>query len=251
MPSPSHRARVRRSVAVSGAVAVALASFGASGAVAAPSSSPAGVTAPATATVGDVIDVAVSIPGATDVFAFEADLDFDPALLDYVDGSATGPDGGFTSASVTGGTLTVTSTRLGTSPSLEGDIDAITAQFTVIAAGDATLDLSSLALVGADTAVVTAEDIDSTELTLEAAAAAEPTPEPSSPSPEPSQEPSATPSEEPSATPEPSSEPTASAEPVDDSLSSTGADIALPVTLAALAIVAGLALVLRRKAVQS
>lgn len=249
MPSPSHRARVRRSVAVSGAVAVALASFGASGAVAAPSSSPAGVTAPATATVGDVIDVAVSIPGATDVFAFEADLDFDPALLDYVDGSATGPDGGFTSASVTGGTLTVTSTRLGTSPSLEGDIDAITAQFTVIAAGDATLDLSSLALVGADTAVVTAEDIDSTELTLEAAA--EPTPEPSSPSPEPSQEPSAAPSEEPSATPEPSSEPTASAEPVDDSLSSTGADIALPVTLAALAIVAGLALVLRRKAVQS
>lgn len=249
MPSPSHRARVRRSVAVSGAVAVALASFGASGAVAAPSSSPAVVTAPATATVGDVIDVAVSIPGATDVFAFEADLDFDPALLDYVDGSATGPDGGFTSASVTGGTLTVTSTRLGTSPSLEGDIDAITAQFTVIAAGDATLDLSSLALVGADSAVVTAEDVDATELTLEAAA--EPTPEPSSPSPEPSQEPSATPSEEPSATPEPSSEPTASAEPVDDSLSSTGADIALPVTLAALAIVAGLALVLRRKAVQS
>ena len=249
MPSPSHRARVRRSVALSGAVAVALASFGASGAVAAPSSSPAVVTAPATATVGDVIDVAVSIPGATDVFAFEADLDFDPALLDYVDGSATGPDGGFTSASVTGGTLTVTSTRLGTSPSLEGDIDAITAQFTVIAAGDATLDLSSLALVGADTAVVTAEDVDATELTLEAAA--EPTPEPSSPSPEPSQEPSATPSEEPSATPEPSSEPTASAEPVDDSLSSTGADIALPVTLAALAIVAGLALVLRRKAVQS
>ncbi|MFP5359989.1 MAG: cohesin domain-containing protein [Actinomycetes bacterium] len=249
MPSPSHRARVRRSVAVSGAVAVALASFGASGAVAAPSSSPAVVTAPATATVGDVIDVAVSIPGATDVFAFEVDLDFDPALLDYVDGSATGPDGGFTSASVTGGTLTVTSTRLGTSPSLEGDIDAITAQFTVIAAGDATLDLSSLALVGADSAVVTAEDVDATELTLEAAA--EPTPEPSSPSPEPSQEPSATPSEEPSATPEPSSEPTASAEPVDDSLSSTGADIALPVTLAALAIVAGLALVLRRKAVQS
>jgi hypothetical protein len=249
MPSPSHRARVRRSVAVSGAVAVALASFGASGAVAAPSSSPAVVTAPATATVGDVIDVAVSIPGATDVFAFEADLDFDPALLDYVDGSATGPDGGFTSASVTGGTLTVTSTRLGTSPSLEGDIDAITAQFTVIAAGDATLDLSSLALVGADSAVVTAEDVDATELTLEAAA--EPTPEPSSPSPEPSQEPSPTPSEEPSATPEPSSEPTASAEPVDDSLSSTGADIALPVTLAALAIVAGLALVLRRKAVQS
>ncbi|GAA5519879.1 hypothetical protein Lsed01_02337 [Demequina sediminis] len=249
MPSPSHRARVRRSVALSGAVAVALASFGASGAVAAPSSSPAVVTAPATATVGDVIDVAVSIPGATDVFAFEADLDFDPALLDYVDGSARGPDGGFTSASVTGGTLTVTSTRLGTSPSLEGDIDAITAQFTVIAAGDATLDLSSLALVGADTAVVTAEDVDATDLTLEAAA--EPTPEPSSPSPEPSQEPSAAPSEEPSATPEPSSEPTASAAPVDDSLSSTGADIALPVTLAALAIVAGLALVLRRKAVQS
>lgn len=251
MPSPSHRARVRRSVALSGAVAVALASFGASGAVAAPSSSSGVVTAPATATVGDVIDVAVSIPGATDVFAFEADLDFDPALLDYVDGSATGPDGGFTSASVTGGTLTVTSTRLGTSPSLEGDIDAITAQFTVIAAGDATLDLASLALVGADTAVVTAEDVDTTELTLEAAA--EPTPEPSSPSPEPSQEPSATPSpsEEPSATPEPSSEPTASAAPVDDSLSSTGADVALPVTLAALAIVAGLALVLRRKAVQS
>lgn len=171
-----------RTALLTGALAVGFVALGASPALAAPTVESATIVAPATATVGDTIDATVALTDTTDVFAYELTVDFDPAVLDYVDGSATAPSGGFDDVDETDGTLTVTHTRLGTSPALEGDL-GVDLQFIAIGAGDGTLELSSVTLVATDGTTTTLEAPSSAAITVEAVVVppVEPSPTPTTP----------------------------------------------------------------------
>ncbi|MCS5495786.1 cohesin domain-containing protein [Cnuibacter physcomitrellae] len=148
MHSPRPRARrVGAALAVAGA-ASALTLLTALPASAAPTVAPPTLSATANAAIGDTIDVSIALPATTDVYAYELQLAYDPALLDYVDGSLAGPAGGFDSATESPTGLTVLHSRLGTSPALSGDL-AVTLELTAVASGTADLDLASVVLVDA------------------------------------------------------------------------------------------------------
>ena len=174
-----------------GALAVGSVALAATPALAAPAPiapgiTSASITAPATATVGDVVDASVALAGTSAVYAYELVVDYDPAVLDYVDGSATAPDGGFDAVDEQDGTLTVTHTRLGTSPELAGDL-AVDLQFAAIGAGDGTLGLSSVTLVSSEGLTTTLAAPSAAPLAVTAAAvppvdpAPVPVPDPSTP----------------------------------------------------------------------
>jgi hypothetical protein len=186
----SVRAVSVRALAV-GALAVGSVALGAAPALAAPAPIAPGImsasiTAPATATVGDVVDASVALTGTSAVYAYELVVDYDPAVLDYVDGSATAPDGGFDAVDEAEGTLTVTHTRLGTSPELAGDL-AVGLQFAAIGAGDGTLGLASVTLVSSEGLTTTLAAPAAAPLAVTAAAvppvdpAPVPAPDPSTP----------------------------------------------------------------------
>ncbi|AWB85661.1 hypothetical protein C3E77_02830 [Mycetocola zhujimingii] len=103
----------------------------------------------ATVQVGETVDVTVSVTGAVDVYAYELALGFDPAVLEYVDGSAQTPVSGVGAATVEGSELQYVHTKLGTSPSATGDLTLATLSFEAIDAGEVTLALDA-ELVGAD-----------------------------------------------------------------------------------------------------
>jgi hypothetical protein len=131
----THRSRLRTAV-TAGALTLGLALSVASPASAAPSAASVTVAATPGVTVGQTVDVAVSVLGSVDAFSYAVTVDFDPALLAYVDGSASaGPSGGFDSVSSTAGSVTVVHTRLGTSPALAGDLP-VTLRLTALGAGD-------------------------------------------------------------------------------------------------------------------
>ena len=180
-----------RTALATGALTVGLVALGSTSALAAqapiaPGITAASITAPATATVGDVVDAQIALTGTTEVYAYELVVDFDPAVLDYVDGSATAPDGGFDAVDEQDGTLTVTHTRLGTSPGLAGDL-AVDLQFAAIGAGDGTLGLASVTLVSEDGLTTTLAAPSAAPLAVTAAAvppvdpAPVPVPDPSAP----------------------------------------------------------------------
>lgn len=178
-----------RTALATGALAVGLVALGSAPALAAPAPiapgvTAASITAPAAATVGDVVDASVVLTGTSDVYAYELVVEYDPAVLDYVDGSATAPDGGFDAVDEQDGTLTVTHTRLGTSPELAGDL-AVDLQFAAIGAGDGTLDLASVTLVSEDGLTTTLAAPSTAPLAVTAAAVPPvdpaPAPDPSTP----------------------------------------------------------------------
>lgn len=142
-----------------------------------------------TATEGQPVTVTVSASDVTDLYAYDLTLEFDPALLSVDAATAVGPDGGFTSATATAGTVTLSHTRLGSSPGLAGPgpITLGTLTFTALDGGTAEIALASARLVSSTTEVtsVTAVATATTVLT------ALPDPEPGgggtpSPSPSPS-----------------------------------------------------------------
>jgi hypothetical protein len=147
----------RRLVRLLAAAAAALAGLGlavgaAAPAVAAPAVTGVTVSAPSAVTAGDSLTVTVTLTGATDVFGYEAVLAFDPAVVEYVDGSAVVPAGGYDAVTASSGTVDVVYTRLGTSPALSGTI-AYTLTFTAKAAGSTAFTLRSLSLVDPASAV--------------------------------------------------------------------------------------------------
>ncbi|MDN4642003.1 cohesin domain-containing protein [Agreia sp. PsM10] len=136
-----HTASRLRAVLAAGGIALGLSMVAASPALAAPTTT---VTMTATPEVeaGDVVDASVALAGTVDAYSYAITVTFDPALLDYVDGSASeGPAGGFDSVEEAAGSVTILHSRLGTSPALAGDL-AASLQFTSLAAGDATLTTS-------------------------------------------------------------------------------------------------------------
>jgi hypothetical protein len=248
MPESTIRTRMRRASARGIAVvAAASALFGGAVALApaalaaAPETGAITIAAPASVTAGDTFDVTISAPAATDLFAYELTIGFDPALISYDDATGSFPDGGFDSVSSGSGTVSFTHTRLGTSPGLTGSLSLITFSFTALTDGLADIDLESATFISSTSETATL----GAPVTATTTVVAAPTPEPSA-----TPEPSGTP--EPSATPTPST----SAEPASSEgsgpLATTGADAAVWIIaglIAAAVIGLGVVLVLRRRAV--
>ena len=232
--------------AVAGVVALAAALAAAPAAVAAPPSATFAIGIAATATEGDRIDVVLTATDVVDLYAYDLEVSVPDALLDYVDGSATGPDGGFTAARETAsGTITVTHSRLGTSPGLASDpaapLTLATLSFTAEGAGTAEVSLPSVRLVGGTGETATATDAATADITIAALPVAEPEPEP---------DPSA--SAPVAGSPAAGSGGSAPGGATSGSLSATGGDatpIVLGAALGAVLLAAGTAIVLRRRAV--
>lgn len=108
------------------------------------------ITADATATAGDTVTVAIAADATADLFAYDVVVSYDPALLSYDADSLVTPDGGFAAASADAGAVTLTHTRLGTSPGLTGAQTLATVTFTTLAAGDARIAVTGGTLIGTE-----------------------------------------------------------------------------------------------------
>ena len=217
----------------SGSVALAPAAF-----AAAPVASISIDVSPDEATEGDTLEVTVTSTGTTDLYAYDLIFAYDPAVLEFDEESAVGPDGGFTTGALGDGLIAVTHTRLGTSPGLSGTVELASFSFRAIDGGDTVVALASAELVSSTDESVTQTDVDSASVSLVAL-------------PDPSPSPTSTPTE--SATPTPSASASATAVPVASNgqpLAATGAD-ATPWLItgagAVVLIAAGALLVIRRR----
>lgn len=113
----------------------------------------------ASVTIGDRIDVTVAASSVHDLYAYSVDLGFDPALLAYVGDSATTKISGATYEKASAGSVEVTHTKLGSSPAASGeDVTLVTATFTAIGNGAATItahDLTSVTTEAVSTSTPT------------------------------------------------------------------------------------------------
>ncbi|MDN4613756.1 cohesin domain-containing protein [Leifsonia sp. F6_8S_P_1B] len=179
----------RRLVRLLALTAAALAGAGlaagaAAPAFAAPAVARVTVSAPATVTAGDEFDVTVTLAGAADVFGYESVLAFDPTVAGYVDGSAVVTAGGYDAVETGTDTVDLVYTRLGTSPSLSGDI-AFTLTFSAKAAGSTAFAVRSLSLVDPASAVTPLADAATSPAVSVTPAATPPTPPAPTPTPTP------------------------------------------------------------------
>lgn len=131
---------------------------------AAPTAAGVTITATSAAEVGDTVTVTIAAANVEDLYAYDLALGYDVELLSFDEGSATFPEGGFgdATADADGGVAYLAHTRLGTSPGLVGAQPLVSLTFTVLAAGDAVIELVSADLVGAarDTASLDVTAID-------------------------------------------------------------------------------------------
>lgn len=204
------------------------------------------LTVTPTATAGDTIEATLTATGVVDLYAYDLELTFPDDLLAVdAEGITETPEGGFDSAVTDAGTLTLTHTRLGTSPGLSTAADETLTlaviPFSTLAAGTATIDLASVRLVSTTGDVTLITDVASAPVDI---AAAPVTPEPE---PEPSVTPSPTASASPSATATPVPAGSGSS---DGDLAVTGSDAAPWLITGALGIAliaAGAVFVIRRR----
>ena len=126
----------------SGSVALAPAAF-----AAAPAASISIDVSPDEATEGDTLEVTVTSTGTSDLYAYDLIFTYDPAVLEFDEDSAVGPDGGFTTGALGDGLIAVTHTRLGTSPGLTGAVELASFSFRAIDGGDTEIALASAELV--------------------------------------------------------------------------------------------------------
>jgi hypothetical protein len=249
--APARTAFLRAAVVIGGGLG--LVALTAAPASAAPTAVTATITAPATATVGDTLDVAVTVPATADVYGYQVDLTADADVLAVVDGSVTGPEGGFDAVRRTGDTVTLLHTRLGTSPALSGDLTA-SVDLRATVPGDIDLAVTRVTLVAADGSTTVLTDPASTRVTV----AAVPTPTPTATA---APTPGTTPGTDPTSVPgtgngaggsgsgtDADSAGTASRTPAGGALAFTGADLApwLATSAALLALGGGIVLARRR-----
>ncbi len=200
-------------------------------AAAAPTATTVRIAAPSSATIGEPFDLDVTIPATTDVYAYEITIDTDEDALAVVDGSVSGPDGGFDRVEQDADSITIVHSRLGTSPALSGDL-ATSLTLTPTAAGDTDLAVASVVLVGSDGSSTTLTDPASTTVSV----AAVPTPAPTvAPNPTPSTSTAPTPGS--TVTAVPAGAGGAPVRPAGGALAWTGADVA-PWAAASLALLA-------------
>jgi hypothetical protein len=174
--SNPHRGRLRPAV-MAGSLALGLTLLGAGPALAAPTTTSVSLTATSSVSVGDNVAVDLGLAGTDDIYAYDIVLTFDPAVLAYVDGSATGPTGGFDSVEKGEGTITLVHSRLGTSPALSGDL-AATAAFTAVGSGSATIDAATVSLVDETGDTTALSDAATAPVTVAALPTQTPTPTP-------------------------------------------------------------------------
>lgn len=192
--SPASRPRVSRRLGA--ALVAALALFGPVLAAPAAHAAPPAATlslsvSPMSVTAGDALVATITGSGVSDLYSYDLEITFDPTLFAPGADAPTGPAGGFTSTVTGPGSLTVSHTRLGTSPGLSGASGVILASIPLrsLAAGSAVVELSSVRLVSSTGDVVTAAAVASGTVVI--AAAPVPVPQPSTSSPAPSPEASA------------------------------------------------------------
>lgn len=184
MPAPQHREGVWRRRARAMLLAAATITLASTAGIFAPAAVAASdpivsLTAPASARVGDTVTVSVPVDAVADLYAYELSLDFDPALLAYKDGSAVLPSGGYSSVSSSSGRVTLTHTRLGTSPGLVGAQTLATAAFTVLAGGQtAALTPAAVTFVASDGSTSNIIPPPAAVIAIEAVPVVEPSPEP-------------------------------------------------------------------------
>jgi hypothetical protein len=243
--SPGTRARRRALHATVAALGLLL--VAAAPAAAAPAVDEVALTGPTAAVpAGASVDVRLDLRAAADVYAYEATLAFDPTLLAF-DQVTDVPGGGFDDVATAPGSVTVRHTRLGTSPSLAGDVTT-TVRLTTLAGGTATVRLAGLTLVGSDAVTDTRADAASLDVVVTPAAPPTP-PAPTAPAPSPSpSDGAAVPS--PSATTPPGAAGGTGTGSGTGALSATGAQVAGVLALALAALGLGAVLV-RRRAVAS
>jgi hypothetical protein len=155
-PMSSRTRRGGAAVAVGSALALLAGLLVAGGASAAPEEKAFAVSASrSTVTVGDRVQVTVAAGSVEDLYAYSVDLGYDPALLAYVGDSATTAISGATYEKVSPGSVEVTHTKLGSSPATSGqDVSLVTATFTAVGSGSATVtagDLASVTTAGTST----------------------------------------------------------------------------------------------------
>ncbi|MGA1836139.1 cohesin domain-containing protein [Herbiconiux sp. 11R-BC] len=235
MHESSPRRRRLRSALVAGGLALGLSLVGAAPAFAAgPTAGTVTLYATPTVTVGDSVDVELSLAGTADVFSYEIVVGYDHAALSYVAGSASdGPAGGFTSATDSADGVHLLYTRLGTSPAIGGDIP-LTLQFTSLASGAANITVPSVTVVDTTGGTDTLTDAAAFAVVIEAL-----------PTPTPTPTPTVTPTAEPTATA--TSTPAAVASGDSGSLALTGLSIGALVLFAVAALAAGILVVVRRR----
>lgn len=186
MPETTLRARPRRArTRALALLTAAVAVFGGSLALAPAAHAATGVTvtAPATVTAGDSVTVTVAADAGADLFAYDLTVGYDPALLALTDGSEAYPAGGYGTVTESTGTVTFTSTRLGTSPGLAGPHDLVTFSFTALASGPATISLDAATFIDSAGASQTLPQPVTATVEIAAApgSAPAPTPAPSTP----------------------------------------------------------------------
>lgn len=199
------------------------------------------ISAPSTADEGDTITVTVPVDSATDLYAYELTVSYDPDLLSYDADSAAFPEGGHDTAIEGTDTLTFAHTRLGTSPGLDGEQMLVTFTMTVLDGGATAItleDASFLDSAGESTALV---EPTSAEIALTAAPA--PSPTTSSPSPSASTSPATS---TPTPTQSASTDTAPSSDPETGSLPSTGGNV-IPFLIAVPLIALGAFLIIRNK----
>jgi len=180
--TPRQHPRLHRLVTALVAAAIVAVPFCAAPAAvaAAPTATLAISATPASVAVGDTVTATITATGVTDLYAYDLDLTFDPALLRIDASGATGPQGGFTTATAGNGTATVTHTRLGTSPGLSGaPLTLAVVTFTALGSGTATVALPTARLVSSTQDVTRLTPAASAVVRIAAPSAASPTPAPS------------------------------------------------------------------------
>lgn len=198
-------------------------------------------------TQGEPGTVAVWTTSVTDLYAYDFTIEFDPALLELDADSAVAPEGGYAALTPDEGSVTLSYTRLGTSPGLDGGpIQLGEMTFTALAGGDATLALASASMISSTMEAVALTDV------AEATASLTPLP-PTDPEPEPTGGPMPIAAPAPSEPPAPASQEGATPAPASDgdrdggSLAITGTDAALWLSLAAVLLAVGTLLVIHRR----
>jgi hypothetical protein len=130
----------------------------------------AGFTISATqpqAIIGDSVTVTVSATAADDLYAYDLELDYDPAVLAYVDQSGSTDLTGSTFVTApTPGRVSVVHTKLGSSPSATGQVTLGTFTFTAISDGQSSVSVPSLVEVTSSDQSTTVPDVAATDVTI-------------------------------------------------------------------------------------
>jgi amidase len=124
--------------------------------------------------VGDEVTVTVTADAATDLYAYDLDLGFDPAVLRY-DGATATDAMPYTvvedSVEDGAGSVSVLGTELGSSPATTGETVLATLTFTAVAAGSTEVTADPLVTVASDLTTATVDDVGSATVAVDLLAA--------------------------------------------------------------------------------